>query len=239
MRFRVFTWRFPVQNSQVVLRWPRLDILAGVISTVRSHTNQVRRARRIVTNHAFRRHRAYEIWWCKVSFHVFVQFLGIYSVTNPIQIHRWGKWLWDRGCVGYLCELKSGISQWLKQCVGSWEHKVVKCRVLLHSREFEQFLGTYFFTNTHGMVVVVRHDMCGVPVWTWVRHNSIIETLWRELRSQYVWGTCVDLIPAYVYHWSTVVEVERINTVKFRERVCDGILTDFRVPVSSPIHIGW
>ncbi len=44
--------------------------------------------RRVAVNHAFRRHRAHEIWCFKVVFHVFVQFWGIYSATNRIQIHR-------------------------------------------------------------------------------------------------------------------------------------------------------
>ena len=44
--------------------------------------------------------------------------------------------------------------------------KVVKSRVLVYNREFERFVGAYCFTNTHGMLVVVRQNMCGVPVWT-------------------------------------------------------------------------
>jgi hypothetical protein len=44
--------------------------------------------------------------------------------------------------------------------------KVVKCRVRVYNREFERFVGAYCFTNTHGMLVVVRQNMCGVPVWT-------------------------------------------------------------------------
>jgi hypothetical protein len=44
----------------------------------------------------------------------------------------------------------------------------VKCRVRVYNRdsEFERFSGAYCFTNTHGMLEVVRQNMCGVPVWT-------------------------------------------------------------------------
>ena len=44
--------------------------------------------------------------------------------------------------------------------------KAVKYRVLLYNRELERFSGDNTFTNTHGMLVVVRQNMCGVPVWT-------------------------------------------------------------------------
>ena len=59
---------------------------------------------------------------------------------------------------------------------------VVKCRVLLHNRKFERFSGANTFTNTHDMLVAVGQNMCGVPVWTWFRHISIIQGLWRKLR---------------------------------------------------------
>ena len=61
--------------------------------------------------------------------------------------------------------------------------KAVKCRVLLYNREFERLSGAYSFTNTHGMLVVVRQNVCGIPVWTWFRHICIIEGLWRKLRA--------------------------------------------------------
>ena len=61
--------------------------------------------------------------------------------------------------------------------------KAVKCRVLIYTREFERFSGAYVHTNTNGMLVVVRQNMCGVPVWTWFGHISIIEGLWRKLRA--------------------------------------------------------
>jgi hypothetical protein len=61
--------------------------------------------------------------------------------------------------------------------------KAVKCRVLLYTRQFEWFSGAYVYTNTHGMLVVVRQNMCGVPVWTWFRHISMIEGRWRKLRA--------------------------------------------------------
>jgi hypothetical protein len=59
---------------------------------------------------------------------------------------------------------------------------VVKCRVLLHNRKFERFSGANTFTNTHDMLVAVGQNMCGVPVWTWFRHISISQGLWRKLR---------------------------------------------------------
>jgi hypothetical protein len=44
--------------------------------------------------------------------------------------------------------------------------KAVKCRDRVYELEFERFSDARFFTNTHGMVVVVRQNACGVPVWT-------------------------------------------------------------------------
>jgi hypothetical protein len=60
--------------------------------------------------------------------------------------------------------------------------QVVKCRDRVYKREFERFSGAYCFTNTHAMPVVVRQNMRGVPVWTVIRHISIIAGLWRKLR---------------------------------------------------------
>ena len=37
--------------------------------------------------------------------------------------------------------------------------------------------------------------------------------------TEYVRGTCVDLIPAYLFDCRTVAEVERIQVVKCRDRV--------------------
>jgi hypothetical protein len=44
--------------------------------------------------------------------------------------------------------------------------QVVQCRDSVYQHEFERFSGAYCFTNTHGMLVVVRQNMCGVPAWT-------------------------------------------------------------------------
>jgi hypothetical protein len=99
------------------------DVLGGGVYTVKRHSSQLRRAWHIDTNHAFTRRRAHEIMSLKVAFHMFVQFLGMYSATNPTQIHGSGKWLWDRVCVWYLWGLESGIGQWLKHFDASWEHK--------------------------------------------------------------------------------------------------------------------
>ena len=61
--------------------------------------------------------------------------------------------------------------------------KVLKCRDRVYKREFERFLEVYCYTNTHGMLVVVRQNMCGVPAWTSIRHSSVIEALWRKLKA--------------------------------------------------------
>ncbi len=61
------------------------DIPGGGVYTVRSRVSQLRRAWRIAANHAFARHRAHEIMSLKVAFHMFVQFVGVYSTTNPTQ----------------------------------------------------------------------------------------------------------------------------------------------------------
>jgi hypothetical protein len=65
--------------------------------------------------------------------------------------------------------------------------KGVKCRVRVYKGEFHRFFGAYSITcdeyraysitNTHVMVVVVRQNMCGGPVWTGIRDTSIIEVI--------------------------------------------------------------
>jgi hypothetical protein len=59
--------------------------------------------------------------------------------------------------------------------------KVLKCRVRVYQREFERSSGAYCLTNTHGMLVVVTQNMCGVPVGSVVRDTSIIEGLLRKM----------------------------------------------------------
>ena len=44
--------------------------------------------------------------------------------------------------------------------------KAAKSRLRGHKRDFWRLLTSYCFTNTHGKVVVVRQNVCGVPVWT-------------------------------------------------------------------------
>ena len=55
------------------------------------------------------------------------------------QIHMWWQWLCDRICVGYLCGLQSGISLWLQEFCGSWEHKTTDMSshpVRVYKRDF-------------------------------------------------------------------------------------------------------
>jgi hypothetical protein len=44
--------------------------------------------------------------------------------------------------------------------------KAAKSRLCVYQRAFLRLLTSYFITNTHGKVVVVRQNVCGVPVWT-------------------------------------------------------------------------
>ena len=44
--------------------------------------------------------------------------------------------------------------------------KAAKSRLRVYKRAFLRRLTSYFFANTHGKVVVVRQNVCGVPVWT-------------------------------------------------------------------------
>ena len=53
--------------------------------------------------------------------------------------------------------------------------KAVNCRACVY--KVERFSGVYSITNTHVMVVVVRQNMCGGPVWTGIRDTSIIEVI--------------------------------------------------------------
>ncbi len=64
--------------------------------------------------------RAYNHWIVE-SVCINVKFNGFWLPISS-QIHMRWKWLYDRICVGYLCGLESGISLWLPEFGGSWEH---------------------------------------------------------------------------------------------------------------------
>ena len=49
---------------------------------------------------------------------------------------------------------------------GAESIKAAKSRLRVYKRAFLRRLTSYFFTNTHGKVVVVRQNVCRVPVWT-------------------------------------------------------------------------
>ena len=78
--------------------------------------------------------------------------------------------------------------------------KAVTFRVLLYNCEFQRFLGAYVYTSTHMM-----YDGSGCE-------------------TEYVWGTCLDLIPAYLYHCSTFAEVESIKVVQNRNITVKSIV---------------
>ncbi len=61
--------------------------------------------------------------------------------------------------------------------------KAAKSRLCVYKSTFLRLLTLYFFTNTHGKVVVVRQNACDVPVWTCVRNISMFETVGPKLRS--------------------------------------------------------
>ena len=57
----------------------------------------------------------------------------------------------------------------------------------MYKREFERLSGAYCFTNTHGMSVVVRQNMCGVPDMRELDSGisqDMIQGLWWKLRGQ-------------------------------------------------------
>ena len=119
--------------------------------------------------------------------------LNDFRVPIASRIHIWWQWLWDRKRVGYLCGLDSGIFLWLKVFGGSWEHK--------------------------------SSEITRPCAWTWIwavfgcllLHEYTYDGSGCETES--VWGTCVDLIPAYFYDWRSLAEVESIKAVKFRDLV--------------------
>ena len=88
-----------------------------------------------------------------------------------------------------------------------------KCRVRLHKRQLERFLGAFFYTSTHFMLVVDRQNVCGVTAWTGIRNISIFEGLWRKLRAKKQWNV-----------WTVCINVNFSN---------------FLVPITSQIHMRW
>jgi hypothetical protein len=61
--------------------------------------------------------------------------------------------------------------------------KAAKSRLRVYKRAVLRLLTSYFITNTHGKVVVVGQNVCGVPVWTCLRDISMFTAVWRKLRA--------------------------------------------------------
>ena len=55
--------------------------------------------------------------------------------------------------------------------------KATKSRTKVYKSVLLRFWTSYFFTSTHGKVVVVRQNVCDVPAWTCVRNVSMFETV--------------------------------------------------------------
>jgi len=136
---------------------------------------------------------------------------GAYSYANTHMmavVVEWNMcgvpvWTWFRH--------SSVIWPWLKHCGRRSRRKTCESWSPAIWQLFEWFLGAYSFTNTLGMVVVVRQNVCGVRVWSGIRHISIIQGLWRKFRAQYQRNV---------------------------ESVCINVnLSDFRVPFSTQVHI--
>jgi hypothetical protein len=68
--------------------------------------------------------------------------------------------------VGYLCVLSPAYLHDSRTLAEVESIKAVTFRVLLYNCVFQRFLGAYEYTSTDTMAVVVRQNMCGVPVWT-------------------------------------------------------------------------
>ena len=58
-----------------------------------------------------------------------------------------------------------------------------KSTIRVYKSAFLRLLTSYCFTNTHGKVVVVRQNVCGVPVWTGLRDISVFAADLRKLRA--------------------------------------------------------
>jgi hypothetical protein len=81
-------------------------------------------------------------------------------------------------CGGYLCGLQSPRYLFVCSCLAEVESmKQAKSRLGVYKRAFLRLLTSYFFTNTHAMVVVVRQKVCGIPVWTRLRDISMFEAV--------------------------------------------------------------
>ena len=59
--------------------------------------------------------------------------------------------------------------------------KAAKRRLCGYKRAYLRLLTSYFITNTHFKVVVVRQNGCGVPVWTCIRDISVFAAVGRKL----------------------------------------------------------
>ena len=61
--------------------------------------------------------------------------------------------------------------------------KAAKSRLCGYKRAILHLLICNCFTNTHGTVVVVRQNVCWVPVWTGIRDISVFAAVERKLRA--------------------------------------------------------
>ena len=93
-----------------------------------------------------------------------------FFVTFDLLFHH--KYAWEgSGCeTECVCGTCVDLSpEYLGVC-SSWAEvdsiKAATSRLCVYKRAFLRLLISYCFTNTHGKVVVVRQNVCGVPVWT-------------------------------------------------------------------------
>ena len=75
---------------------------------------------------------------------------------------------------GYFTEVESITAAKSRQC---------KSTIRVYKSAFLRLLTSYCFTNTHFKVVVVRQNVCGVPVWTCIRNISVFAAVGRKLRA--------------------------------------------------------
>ncbi len=168
-------WQFTLHDAEDKEEALSKDVgMHGDVSwAVWRRASQLRRAWRIVANHAFRRRHAHEISCFYVTFSS-TELTGSFVMTTFDILG------------GGVCTVRRSTSQlrraWRIAAPRSRDY-VVEGGISYVCAIFGYVFGHKSHTDTRVREVVVRQSMCGVPVRTWIRHSSVIEALWRKLRA--------------------------------------------------------
>jgi hypothetical protein len=107
------------------------------------------------------------LFWTSVGRQMLHNYRNVYSCWET-------EYVWDT-CMKLI---PTYLSEWITLPEVKSMKSMKSCYTTVSSSDCK---GVYSYVNTHMMVVVVKWNMRGVPVWTWFRHSSVNE--WMSFNS--------------------------------------------------------